>query len=65
MECKRETNKEECTCTYDCSIKGMCCDCVRLHRERGELPGCFFPKDAEATYDRSIRKFIEVWQDRI
>ena len=25
----------------------------------GELPACFFSKEAEKTYDRSIGKFIE------
>jgi hypothetical protein len=30
------------------------------HRANGELPGCLFPPDAERTYDRSIRKFVEV-----
>jgi hypothetical protein len=34
------------------------------HRSRGELPGCLFPPEAERTYDRSIRKYIEVMQDR-
>jgi hypothetical protein len=65
MECKKEQNKQECTCTYDCAVKGMCCDCIRFHRERGEIPGCLFPSEAEATYDRSIRKFVEVWQKRV
>jgi len=25
-----------------------------------ELPACYFPDDVEKTYDRSIRKFIEI-----
>ena len=61
MECKKEINLTQCTCSYPCSNKGICCECVRYHRERGEIPGCFFPKDAEKTYDRSIKKFIEVY----
>ncbi len=61
MECKKEINLTQCTCSYPCSKKGICCECVRYHRERGEIPGCFFPKDAEKTYDRSIKKFIEVY----
>jgi len=65
MECKKQENKEFCNCTYLCSRKGMCCECIRYHKSRNELPACFFPDDAEATYDRSIRKFIEVWKDKI
>jgi len=30
-----------------------------------ELPACLFPDDAERTYDRSIRKFIEIYKDRV
>lgn len=60
MECKREENLKDCNCTYPgCDRKGVCCECIRHHRERGELPGCYFPQDAEKTYDRSVRKFIE------
>jgi hypothetical protein len=61
-ECvNREENFSECTCTYPgCPRKGMCCECIRHHRENGELPGCLFPKDIEKTFDRSIRKFVEV-----
>ncbi|MEE9936819.1 MAG: DUF6485 family protein, partial [Deltaproteobacteria bacterium] len=27
--------------------KGVCCDCVAYHLQKRQLPGCFFPKDAE------------------
>jgi hypothetical protein len=30
-----------------------------------ELPACFFPDDVERTYDRSIKKFIEIYKDRV
>ncbi len=34
---------------------GKCCDCVAHHRDNNEgVPGRFFSKEAEATYDRSI-----------
>ena len=33
------------------------------HRERGELLGCLFPPEAERTYDRSIRKFVELFRE--
>ena len=53
MECKKEENKIGCTCTcVGCGNRGTCCDCVRHHRENGEIPGCFFPAAAERTYDR-------------
>jgi len=60
MECQKEKNLESCSCTYPgCKKKGICCECVRFHRERGELPGCFFPSETEKTFDRSISKFIQ------
>lgn len=58
MECKKEINKANCKCSYPCSNRGMCCECVKSHRENNEIPGCFFPKEAEKTYDRSISYFI-------
>lgn len=54
-------NKAECTCSYPgCSRKGKCCECVVYHRKNGELPGCFFPAEAEKTYNRSIDYFINL-----
>ncbi len=63
-ECKVEQNKDRCNCTYSCSKKGICCDCLHSHRRRGELPACYFPDDVEQTYDRSIEKFIETYEER-
>ncbi len=59
MDCpKHEENLAVCTCTYEpCSRKGRCCECIAYHRRSGELPGCLFPRDAEATFDRSIAGF--------
>lgn len=60
-ECNVEKNKQKCTCTYEtCSRKGICCECIAYHNAHNELPGCVFPADAERTYDRSVRKFIQV-----
>ena len=60
MECKKESNLEACTCTYPgCSRKGVCCECVKHHRERGEIPGCFFSEKGEASFDRSIESFLK------
>lgn len=60
MDCELERNRENCLCTYEgCPRKGKCCECIAYHRSREELPACLFSKEAEATYDRSIRKFVE------
>jgi hypothetical protein len=59
-DCKLAKNKEKCSCTYEnCSRKGFCCECVSYHLSNQELPGCFFSKNAERTYDRSINNFIK------
>ncbi len=64
-ECKLEANRAYCNCTYEpCEKKGVCCECLRYHLRRGEVPACFFPEDVERTYDRSIDKFIEVYRER-
>ena len=59
MECKKEENMKFCNCSYPCGKKGICCECIKYHRERGELPACYFDKNAERTYDRSVEKFLE------
>lgn len=64
MECKKETNKNKCNCSYPCAKHGICCDCLAYHRRNGELPACYFPDDAEKTYDRSIEYFIQIVQKR-
>jgi len=52
--------KKDCPCTYaGCSRKGMCCECLEYHLASKELPACCFSKEAEKTYDRSFKKFIE------
>jgi len=57
-ECRLENNIKKCTCTYNsCSRKGKCCECVDYHLKNGEIPGCFFSKDIEKTYDRTIGNF--------
>ncbi|MCM8821490.1 MAG: DUF6485 family protein [Candidatus Omnitrophica bacterium] len=63
MKCvNRDVNIKNCSCTYiSCGKRGMCCECVSYHRKNGEIPGCFFPPDAEKTYDRSIENFIRVY----
>jgi hypothetical protein len=60
MECKKSENLDKCNCTYPCSKKGVCCDCIAYHLRLRELPGCCFPDDAEKTYDRSFEFFARL-----
>jgi len=59
MECKQKVNSKNCPCTYDCDLKGKCCECLADHLKNKELPACCFSKKTEKTYDRSFKKFIE------
>ena len=60
MECKVDRNKRRCGCTYNaCEKHGLCCDCIKYHKDMDEVPGCLFPPAAERTYDRSVKKFVE------
>ncbi len=49
-------NDRPCACTFlKCPNHGKCCACVAHHRDHNEgVPGCFFSKEGEATWDRSI-----------
>ncbi|MCD6574861.1 hypothetical protein J7K97_04190 [Candidatus Aerophobetes bacterium] len=58
-------NLKRCNCTYEpCSRKGRCCECLKYHWQMGELPACFFPPEVEKTYDRSLKRFIELYQNK-
>ncbi|MDD5177767.1 MAG: DUF6485 family protein [Candidatus Nanoarchaeia archaeon] len=59
MECKQKNNLKYCNCTYDCNKKGICCECIRYHREKKQLPACYFDNKTEKSYDRSFEKFLE------
>ncbi len=60
MECDVEKNLSKCTCSYEsCPRRGKCCECVAYHRRNNEIPGCFFTPQAERSYDRSLRNFID------
>ena len=64
-ECKIQLNLSKCSCSYKpCSRKGLCCECVSYHRRNNKIPGCFFPKDVEKTYDRSVYAFIKSRQGK-
>jgi len=55
MNCDNiDRNLKMCNCTYPCDRKGKCCECLSYHRKMGELPACYFSKEAEKTYDRSV-----------
>jgi len=59
MECISKRSLEHCSCTYTaCDKRGSCCKCVIFHREKGEIPGCFFTPEGERTYDRSLENLI-------
>ena len=60
MECVSTRSTDHCTCTYaSCDKRGSCCKCVMFHRERGDIPGCFFTPAGERSYDRSLRNFVK------
>ena len=62
IDCSKESNKKNCNCSYPCDKKGICCECLKYHRQRLELPACYFPDNVEKTYDRSIQNFIKIYQ---
>ncbi|MFN3550473.1 MAG: DUF6485 family protein [Endomicrobiia bacterium] len=65
QNCNIQKNLNFCSCTYEpCPRKGKCCECVIYHRKNNELPGCFFPKDKEKTYNRSIEYFISIQKQK-
>ncbi len=63
MECKKQKNARNCTCSYDgCPRQGACCECLSYHLGMRQLPGCCFPAAAERTYDRSFEHFARLVQ---
>ncbi|MCF7793644.1 MAG: DUF6485 family protein [Candidatus Cloacimonetes bacterium] len=62
MNCEnKQKNLEYCNCTYSCGKKGTCCECLHYHRKMRQLPACFFPADAEKTFNRSYKHFVELF----
>jgi len=60
MNCPSSGSTNHCTCTYvGCDKRGNCCRCVTYHRQRNELPGCFFSAEGERSYDRSLTHFLK------
>ncbi len=65
MDCRQPENLARCNCTYEpCPRKGICCECIAYHRSKKQLPACCFSPEAEKTWDRSIAKFIEDYQQQ-
>ncbi|MDO4587684.1 MAG: DUF6485 family protein [Planctomycetia bacterium] len=64
MDCKKESNLKRCSCSASCSRKGICCDCVAYHLSKRQVPGCFFDKDGEATWDRSFEHFAKLINEK-
>lgn len=65
MECQKNRNLERCKCTYEgCPRKGLCCECLRYHLNKKQLPACAFSEKTEKTYDRSFENFIEDQKNR-
>lgn len=61
MECKLDENLKSCNCSYiSCSRKGKCCECLRNHLSKKQVPACFFPNEAEKTFNRSLDFFISL-----
>ncbi|MFH1424716.1 MAG: DUF6485 family protein [archaeon] len=58
MPCDNQENAD-CPCTYSCEKHGKCCECLKYHLGRNELPACCFSSETEKTYDRSFQKFAE------
>lgn len=55
MSCSDKT----CPCTFtSCKRRTKCCECVAYHKTKKELPACYFSKEKEKTYDRSIDNYI-------
>ncbi|MBU1198397.1 MAG: cytosolic protein [Nanoarchaeota archaeon] len=65
MDCNnKQSNVQHCNCSYEpCDKKGNCCLCLKYHLDMNQLPACCFPDDIEKTYDRSIKKFVEIHKD--
>ena len=63
MDCKKEKNLVNCNCSYPCEKKGLCCECIAYHRKKGELPACYFDKETEKTFNRSIENYYKMKKD--
>lgn len=59
-QCPRaKINEQFCNCTYPCDRHGLCCECLHYHRQRNELPACYFTAEEEKMYNRSVEFFVQ------
>jgi len=58
MECRKEDNLKFCNCGFDCERKGICCLCLANHRDKGQLPACYFTDIVASSHDRSIETYL-------
>ena len=59
MECTKDKNSKECSCTYtSCPRHGICCQCISYHRSKNQMVACYFTPEEEKSYDRSMKRFI-------
>ena len=66
-DCNQEKLKKACACSYDCSRRGKCCECLEYHLSMNQLPGCAFAKiskEAEKSYNRDIEYFAKLVLER-
>ncbi|MFW5722194.1 MAG: DUF6485 family protein [Desulfohalobiaceae bacterium] len=57
---RSEVNARFCTCTFPgCPRHGLCCECMHYHRQRNELPACYFTPEEERTYNRSLSFYFQ------
>jgi hypothetical protein len=58
MDCRQEENAVDCTCgSKTCPRRGICCECIANHREKGQLPGCLMPEALRGSL-RSIADLV-------
>lgn len=62
LTCKRAENLKTCPCQHPgCKRKGICCECLRHHLSKNELPRCCFPSVVRDENGRSFDTFIWEW----
>lgn len=56
---RNDKNLDGCNCTYPRKRHGICCEHIEYHRKQGELPTCYFNKNDEATFNRSVEFYMK------
>ena len=58
--CARQASgAKDCPCTYPgCPRHGNCCQCVAHHRDKSQLPACYFTAAQEKSFDRSVAFYL-------